>query len=110
MSANEDGLEDGFNTPQWMVNAALSKDRIFKHTGAGVTWKWQSSYYWQSFLVNGQTPAYGTLDAQVNYTFDKAKCQVKLGASNLLNYYYHSFLGGPAIGGMYYVTLTYGVK
>ncbi|KAA2238497.1 TonB-dependent receptor plug domain-containing protein [Chitinophaga agrisoli] len=110
MSSNEDGLEDGFNTPEWIVNAMVSKEEIVKHTGAGISWKWQSAYYWQSFLVNGQTPAYGTLDAQVNYSFDKLNCKVKIGASNLLNHYYNSFLGGPAIGGMYYVTITYGMK
>jgi len=31
-----------------------------------LTFKWQSSFYWQSFLVNGTTPAYSTLDAQVS--------------------------------------------
>ena len=109
-SANEDGLEDGFNTPQWMVNASVSKEGIFKHTGAGFTWKWQASYYWQSFLVNGTVPAYSTLDAQVHYTFEKAKLLLKAGAANLLNKYYYSILGGPSIGGMYYVTFTYGIK
>ncbi|MDO6430373.1 TonB-dependent receptor [Flavitalea sp. BT771] len=109
-SANEDGLEDGFNTPEWMVNLSLSKEKICKHTGAGITWRWQSGYYWQSFLVNGDVSAYATLDAQVNYTFEKAGCKVRLGGTNLLNKYYYSFLGGPSIGGMYYATLTYGLK
>jgi iron complex outermembrane receptor protein len=109
-STNEDGLEDGFNTPEWMVNLSVAKERIFKHTGGGITWKWQSGYYWQSFLVNGDVSAYSTLDAQVNYTFDRAGCKLKAGATNLLNKYYYSFLGGPSIGGMYYVTLTYGMK
>lgn len=109
-SANEDGLEDGFNTPKWMVNLSLAKEKIIKQLGAGVTWRWQSGYYWQSFLVNGNVSAYSTLDAQVNYTFEKARCKLKVGGSNLLNKYYYSFLGGPSIGGMYYVTLTYGMK
>jgi iron complex outermembrane receptor protein len=93
-----------------MVNLSLSKERIYKHAGAGITWKWQSGYYWQSFLVNGNVSAYSTLDAQVNYTFEKARCKVKVGGSNLLNKYYYSFLGGPSIGGMYYVNITYGLK
>jgi len=109
-SANEDGLEDGFNTPEWMVNLSVSKEKICRHTGAGITWKWQSGYYWQSFLVNGNVSAYSTLDAQVNYTFEKAGCKVRLGGTNLLNKYYYSFLGGPSVGGMYYVTLTYGMN
>jgi len=108
-SSNEDGLEDGFNTPEWMVNLSASKENIYKHAGAGIGWKWQSGYYWQSFLVNGNVSAYSSLDAQVNYTFLKAACKVKIGATNLLNKYYYSFLGGPSIGGMYYTTLTYGL-
>jgi outer membrane receptor protein involved in Fe transport len=108
-SASEDGLEDGFNTPEWMVNVSLSKNEIVKHTAAGITWRWQSSYYWQSFLVNGTTPAYATLDAQVTYSFN-AGIKLKAGATNLLNKYYYSFLGGPSIGGMYYLTVTFAMK
>lgn len=110
MSDREDGLEDGFNTPSWTVNVSVAKERIIKHAGAGISWKWQSSYYWQSFLVNGNVDAYSTVDAQVTYTFDKLNCRAKLGAGNLLNKYYYSFLGGPSVGGMYYLTLTYGIR
>lgn len=108
-STNQDGLEDGFNTPEWMLNLVLSKEEIVKNLAAGITWRWQSSYYWQSFLINGQVPAYNTLDAQVNYSLPQVRCKVKLGASNLLNKYYYSILGGPSIGGMYYLTLQYGL-
>ena len=109
-STNEDGLEDGFNTPQWMTNVGIYNENICKNFGAGVSWKWQDSYYWQSFLVNGNTPAYSVVDAQVTYLITSAKLRIKLGATNLLNHYYRSFLGGPQIGGMYYTTLTYGIK
>jgi len=108
-STNQDGLEDGFNTPEWMLNLSVSKEEILRNLAAGLTWRWQSSYYWQSFLINGQVPAYNTLDAQVNYSFPQVRCKVKLGASNLLNKYYYSILGGPSIGGMYYLTLQYGL-
>ena len=102
-----DGLEDGFNTPKWITNIMLSNDHIFKALGAGITYKWQSSYYWQSFLVNGQVPAYGSLDVQASYQFTKPGISIKLGAANVLNHYYYSFLGGPSIGGFYYSTVTY---
>lgn len=103
-----DGLEDGFNTPQWITNIFLSNDHIYKGLGAGVTFKWQSSFYWQSFLVNGQVPAFGNLDVQVSYQFKQPGLTIKLGATNVLNHYYYSFLGGPYIGGFYYSTLSYG--
>jgi iron complex outermembrane receptor protein len=32
---------------------------------------------------------------------------IKIGASNLLNQYYYSFIGGPAVGGFYYASVTY---
>ncbi len=106
-ASNEDGLEDGFNTPKWITNVSVFNDNIWKGVGAGITFKWQDAYYWQSFLVNGNTPAYGTVDAQVSYTFPKSNLKVKLGASNLLNHYYVSFLGGPSVGGLYYSTITF---
>ena len=102
-----DGLEDGFNTPKWITNIMLSNDHIFKALGAGITYKWQSSYYWQSFLVNGLVASYGSLDVQASYQFTKPGISIKLGAANVLNHYYYSFLGGPSIGGFYYSTVTY---
>jgi outer membrane receptor protein involved in Fe transport len=104
---NNDGLEDSFNTPQWITNISFSNDHIYKGFGAGITFKWQSSFYWQSFLVNGQVRSYGSLDLQTNYQFKSSGLTIKLGATNVLNHYYHSFLGGPAIGGFYYTTLSY---
>jgi iron complex outermembrane receptor protein len=82
-SANEDGLEDGFNTPEWMVNLSVSKTNILKNTSAGMSWRWQSSYYWQSFLVNGNVPAYATLDAQVTHVFTRAGVTAKVGANEI---------------------------
>ena len=105
-----DGLEDGFNTPQWITNINVTNDAIYKGIGAGITYKWQSSYYWQSFLVNGQVPSYGSLDAQASYQFKKNGLNIKLAATNLFNQYYYSFLGGPAIGGFYYVMVSYAIK
>ncbi|MBY0482128.1 MAG: TonB-dependent receptor [Chitinophagaceae bacterium] len=106
-SVNEDGLEDGFNTPSWMVNLSFSKQHIYKTLGGGIGYKWQSAYYLQSFLVNGNVPAYGTIDGNLNYQIPKTKWSLKLSATNLLNKYYYSFLGGPSIGGMYYLSILY---
>ncbi len=109
-SKNEDGLEDGFNTPDWIANFSLANANIFKGLGASISYKWQNNFYWQSFLINGNVPAFSTIDAQLNYTFQKKAIQLKLGGNNLLNHYYYSLLGGPQIGGFYYVTITYGLK
>ncbi|HMG90347.1 MAG TPA: hypothetical protein VK589_09805, partial [Chryseolinea sp.] len=69
-----------------------------------ITYRWQSSYYWQSFLVNGNVPAYQAIDAQFSYTWDKF--HLKVGGTNIFNHYYNSYLGGPSVGGFYYTTVT----
>ncbi|MBS1573951.1 MAG: TonB-dependent receptor plug domain-containing protein [Bacteroidetes bacterium] len=109
-SINEDGLEDGFNTPEWMTNISLGNENICKNFGAGATFRWQSKYLCQSFLVTANVPAYATVDAQISYTLRKVNMRIKTGASNLFNHYYYSIAGGPSIGGFYYVALIYGLK
>lgn len=102
-----DGLEDGFNTPKWMSNVAISHSNIFKNVGFGVSYKYQSAFYYQSFLVNGQVLSIQVFDGQVTYLFPKQRIDLKVGGTNLFNRYYYSILGGPQIGGFYYFTLTY---
>ena len=109
-SKNEDGLEDGFNTPDWVANLSVSNGNFYRNLGAAISIKWQNSYYWQSFLINGNVPAFWTMDAQVSYTFQKSNFKVKAGGNNLLNHYYYSLLGGPQMGGFYYVTISFGAK
>lgn len=103
-----DGLEDGFNTPKWMTNVSVSHDRLFKRWGAGISYRYQSRFYYQSFLVNGDVPAIHVFDGQLTYAFANQKIDVKLGGTNLFNRYYYSILGGPQVGGFYYLTFTCG--
>lgn len=104
---NKDGLEDGFNTPQWMINGTVISENIWESLGASLTCRYQTEYDYISFLVSGTVPEYWTIDAQVNYTFKKSGILIKLGGTNLLNRAYYSILGGPSIGGLYYLNLTY---
>ena len=106
-SSSEDGLEDGFNTPQWIYNVSVGNASLFKSFfGFNINYRWQSSFLWQSSLATGTVAAFGTLDAQVQYSFPENRLNLKLGASNLFNKYNYSFIGGPAIGGLYYCTAT----
>ena len=102
--SSNDGLEDGYNTPQWITNLSIGNDKVFRSLGFMITYRWQSSYYWQSFLVNGNVPAYQTVDAQISCTLNKVR--LKIGGTNMLNHYYHSYLGGPSVGGFYYSSVT----
>ncbi len=109
-SKNEDGLEDGFNTPDWVANFSISNNNMYKNFGASIGLKWQNTYFWQSFLINGNVPSFWTMDVQFNYSFQNSGFMVKTGANNLFNHYYYSLLGGPQIGGLYYLTITYAAK
>lgn len=105
-----DGLEDGFNTPKWMANAGINGTHVYKQLDFAVTLKYQSNYYWQSFLINGDVPTVFNADCMLQYSFSKPSVGIKLGATNVLNKYYYSILGGPQIGGFYYTTLTYSFR
>ena len=105
----QDGLEDGFNTPEWIYNLSISNPKLVKQLGFSLNYRWQQNFLWQSALATGQVPSYSTFDAQINYSLMKNKVNLKIGASNLLNKYYYSFLGGPSIGGFYYMTVVYDV-
>jgi outer membrane receptor protein involved in Fe transport len=107
---NGDGLEDGFNTPRWAYNLSLGNENAWCGLGFGLNYRWQQGYYSQTFLVNGNVPAYHTLDAQLSYAVPAPNLCFKLGASNVLNEYYVSYLGGPSVGGLYYLAVTYAVK
>ncbi|ALW83838.1 TonB-dependent receptor [Hymenobacter sedentarius] len=102
-----DGLEDGFNTPCWAYNLSLGNEKAYRNLGFGLNYRWQQGYYSQTFLVSGNVAAYGTLDAQISYTMPAQHLRYKLGGSNVLNHYYQSYLGGPSVGGLYYLSLTY---
>jgi iron complex outermembrane receptor protein len=105
-TSQNDGLEDGFNTPSWIYNINFGNQAITAHLGFELNYRWQSRYLWQSSLATGNVDAYHTLDAQLQYHNTSGSIFVKAGATNLLNNYYYSFIGGPSIGGFYYTTLT----
>ncbi|WP_204376074.1 TonB-dependent receptor [Hymenobacter coccineus] len=107
---NGDGLEDGFNTPRWAYNLSLGNEKALGNFGFGLNYRWQQHYYSQTFLVNGDVPAYHSLDAQITYAVPAPNLRFKLGASNVLNHYYVTYLGGPNVGGLYYLAITYSVK
>ncbi|QJW89854.1 TonB-dependent receptor [Spirosoma taeanense] len=102
-----DGLEEAFNTPQWIANLTVSNANQWQGVGLSVSYKYQSAFLWQSALATGMVPAIHNLDAQANYRLPKMGLSIKLGATNLLNRLYYTFIGGPAVGGFYYTTLIW---
>lgn len=96
-----------FNTPEHKFNLNLGNRKVTDNIGFNVTYRWQTSFEWQSSFAIGNVPAYGTLDAQISYKLSDLKSIIKLGGSNLFNDYYIQSLGGPDIGAIYYLSITF---
>ncbi len=104
-----DGLEESFNTPQWITNASFGNSQVFKNVGFNITFKWQDAYLWQSSLATGNVPAFNTIDAQITYSIPEYRTKLKLAGTNLFNNYYYNYLAGPSIGAFYYLAISYGI-
>jgi iron complex outermembrane receptor protein len=102
-----DGLEDGFNTPEWNYNLSLGNSSVYKSLGFQVNFRQQAGFLWESALATGWVEGYSTLDAQLTAGIFKNSGSIKIGATNAFNRYYYSFLGGPAIGGFYYTSVSF---
>jgi outer membrane receptor protein involved in Fe transport len=107
--AKSDGLEDGFNTPEWTYNLSVASTNFYKTLGFSINFRQQALYLWQSALATGEVDNYSTLDLQLTVGLLKNAMLVKIGSSNLTNTYYYSFIGGPAIGGFYYISATFSI-
>ena len=109
LDANPNNIP-AFNTPRWKTNLTLSNSKITERLGFSVAWHWQESFDWYgTFNENrpGNIPTYSLIDAQVNYRVPSLKTTVKLGANNLTNQYIVQAYGSPAVGGLYYISLTF---
>jgi outer membrane receptor protein involved in Fe transport len=100
-----------WNTPKYRFNIGFSNSGFGwqKRYGFNVQYRWQDNYFTEADFVQGPVSAFGTLDAQVSYKCKGIRSLIKLGASNLLNHYYTSQFGNPAIGGLYYISFGYNV-
>ncbi|MFD2934665.1 TonB-dependent receptor [Spirosoma flavum] len=107
---NGDGLESSFNTPRWITNLNISNGNLWRGLGFSVNYKHQDAFLWQSELATGNVSAINTLDAQVSYRLQPLNLLVKVGGTNLANKYYYTFIGGPAVGGLYYTNLVWEPK
>ncbi|RZK79166.1 MAG: TonB-dependent receptor [Pedobacter sp.] len=96
-----------FNTPTIRYNLGFGNKEIVKNVGFNIAYRWQDAFYWNSSFASGDVPAFTTVDAQINYKIPSVKTMIKLGGSNILNKYYFTSYGNPAVGALYYVGLTY---
>lgn len=99
-----------FNTPKYTANANFGNSNFYKGYGFNVTWHWQDAFDWFG-TFNGTRPgrinAYSLVDLQFNKNLPQAKSIIKIGASNFFNNKVYQAYGSPAIGAIYYVSLTF---
>lgn len=114
-SGSSDPLITAFNTPRWKSNVGFSNRSVTKNIGFAVNWRWSDTYQWAATFdpssLNPTTPrfvpAFNLIDAQVSYKVPKMKTIFKLGGSNIFNNRHIEIWGGPTIGALYYVQISF---
>ncbi len=96
-----------FNTPEHKVNVSFGNRRLTNNLGFNVTYRWQEEFDWTSSFANGTVPSVSTVDAQISYRVPDLKSIVKVGGSNITNNRHFLNYGGPNLGAIYYVSLTF---
>ena len=96
-----------FNTPEHKINVTFGNRKLFDNFGFNISYRWQDEFRWESSFVNTDVPAVSTIDAQVNYAIPQYNASIKIGGSNLTNEQYVLNGGGPELGAIYYVSLTF---
>ena len=111
----DDPIIPAFNTPENKFNIGLSgrniQTRWLRNFGFNVNYKWIEGFLFEgSPQFTGLIPTYSLLDAQVNYNFKKPDFTLKIGASNLLDNQQFQTYGGPRIGRLAYISISYEFK
>lgn len=102
-----DNYINDFNTPKIRYNLGIGKKELIKNVGFNVNYRWQGKFYWNSSFASGDVPAFGSLDAQVNFKIPSVNSMIKIGGSNVLNKYNFTSYGNPAAGAIYYVAYAF---
>jgi len=103
----EGGFIFDFNTPEHKVNVSFGNRRLTDNIGFNINYRWQDEFDWTSSFANGTVPSVSTIDAQVSYRVPELKSIVKVGGSNITNNRHFLNYGGPNLGAIYYVSLTF---
>ncbi|MEL6718140.1 MAG: TonB-dependent receptor [Bacteroidota bacterium] len=116
ITQTDDEIIPAFNTPEHKFNISLSGRNVpirlggfsSDNLGFNINYKWIDSFLFEgSPQFTGIIPRYDLLDIQLNYEFKKINTTLKVGASNILENLHFETVGGPLIGRLAYVKLTY---
>jgi iron complex outermembrane recepter protein len=100
-------ITDGFNTPEHKFNFGFSNRKLTEKIGFNVNYRWQQEFQWNASFAQGIVPSVGVVDAQVSYKMKDIKSVIKIGGSDLFNTRYVLNYGGPTLGAIYYVSITF---
>lgn len=101
------GYLSEFNTPEHKYNITFGNRKVTENIGFNVAYRWQNAFNWEATFAQGVVPAVGLVDAQVSYKVKSMKSIFKLGGSDLFNKRYVLNYGGPTLGAIYYVSITF---
>jgi iron complex outermembrane receptor protein len=107
LSSPAEGFLNDFNTPEHKGNIVFGNRKLTKNLGFNVAWRYQTEFRWESSFARGDVPAVSNFDAQLSYKVSSMKSIIKLGGSNIFNNRYILNFGGPTIGAIYYVSITF---
>lgn len=97
----------GFNTPEHKTNIMFGNRKLTQNLGFNIAYRYQSEFFWESTFAVGTVPEFHNVDAQINYRISNFKTIVKLGGSNIFNNRYIMNFGGPTLGAVYYLSVTF---
>ncbi|MEM1215503.1 MAG: TonB-dependent receptor, partial [Bacteroidota bacterium] len=110
----DDPIIPAFNTPEHKFNFGFAGRNLrvpgnfFKTMGFSINYKWIEGFLFEgSPQFTGFVPTYDMLDAQVNFSIPSISSILKIGASNVLDNQQFQTYGGPRIGRLAYISLTY---
>lgn len=106
-SAEDSQFRAGFNTPNNKFTVGIGNRAVTKKLGFNLTYRWQEEFLWQSDFGSDMIGEFGVLDAQISYKVPSIKTMVKVGGTNIGGGDYRTNFGGPFVGQMYYVSLTF---
>jgi len=120
VSGDNDPIIPAYNTPENKFNIGISGRDI--KIGKKKAWGFSANYKWiQGFLFEGSPQftgfidSYDQVDAQISYNLKfkaikNSTCQLKLGASNLLDNKVFQVYGGPTIGRLAYFSILFDIN
>ena len=112
-AGEDDPIIPAYNTPEHKYNLSLAGRDLDWNLGKGrcgfnVTYKWVEGFLFEgSPQFTGRIPSYSLVDAQISWAKPDQVWQVKLGSSNVLNQKVVQVYGGPAVGRLTYLSLTW---